>query len=196
MNPGGARDCTQLLMQAPAPRCDCKPGGEGDDNPLCQTPVRGLHDHATLREGVSRLARARGIAGAREPICCSIRSKRAPGSATGRPSRAGAPVARELSWRGHRPRNEGTYTNHHFGAATGSAREESTELAHSSGRRGAGHARSMSFTDATRVTAAKAATTSAAIGTRLARAPRPARSPRFDDPGACARWPSRTCGTM
>src|SRR5262249_9680558 len=30
------RDCTAALMQNPAPGCDCKPGQESDNNPLCQ----------------------------------------------------------------------------------------------------------------------------------------------------------------
>jgi len=32
------RDCAQEIMKVPAPGCDCKPGKEGDNNPLCQAP--------------------------------------------------------------------------------------------------------------------------------------------------------------
>jgi hypothetical protein len=31
-----SRDCTQELMKIPQPGCDCKPGTEADQNPLCQ----------------------------------------------------------------------------------------------------------------------------------------------------------------
>jgi hypothetical protein len=31
-----SRDCAQILMQTPQPGCDCKPGSEADQNPLCQ----------------------------------------------------------------------------------------------------------------------------------------------------------------
>jgi hypothetical protein len=31
-----SRDCAQVIMANPAPGCDCKPGDEGDLNPLCQ----------------------------------------------------------------------------------------------------------------------------------------------------------------
>jgi hypothetical protein len=30
------RDCAQVVMQVPQPGCDCKPGKEADNNPLCQ----------------------------------------------------------------------------------------------------------------------------------------------------------------
>jgi len=30
------RDCAQEIMKVPAPGCDCKPGKEADNNPLCQ----------------------------------------------------------------------------------------------------------------------------------------------------------------
>jgi len=32
------RDCAQEINRTPAPGCDCKPGKEGDNNPLCQAP--------------------------------------------------------------------------------------------------------------------------------------------------------------
>jgi hypothetical protein len=30
------RDCAQVVMETPTPGCDCKPGQEGNNNPLCQ----------------------------------------------------------------------------------------------------------------------------------------------------------------
>lgn len=35
----GERDCAQEVQKVPPPGCDCKPGKEGDNNPLCQTPT-------------------------------------------------------------------------------------------------------------------------------------------------------------
>jgi hypothetical protein len=31
-----SRDCAEAIMKVPAPGCDCKPGHEGNNNPLCQ----------------------------------------------------------------------------------------------------------------------------------------------------------------
>src|SRR5262249_30573652 len=33
-----ARDCTKAIAENPPPGCDCKPGKESDNNPLCQAP--------------------------------------------------------------------------------------------------------------------------------------------------------------
>jgi hypothetical protein len=38
LTPQQKRDCASAIQTNPIPGCDCKPGKEGDNNPLCQTP--------------------------------------------------------------------------------------------------------------------------------------------------------------
>jgi hypothetical protein len=60
------RDCAQVLMQTPQPGCDCKPGSESDQSPLCQSSSGSYSSeqlYAKSYPGLRELAVAQALGG-------------------------------------------------------------------------------------------------------------------------------------